>query len=148
MRADNFKNRELVLESIYKRLGITTEETCKALRKETVKVMTLHGCKGLASDVVFIPGLEDGILPDDRQKADDKLQREGARMLFVGITRAKVCCILSYSTKRCVHGQTKTQNLSQYFSHLNENFISGTTLTEDECKGISIEVQNMSNTSS
>ena len=136
--ADNFKNREAVLESIYKRLEIPVEKTSKAEGKEAVKIMSLHGCKGLSSDIVFIPGLEDGILPDERQKEDDELQREGVRMLFVGITRARTCCILSYSTKRCIHGQTKTQSLSQYLSHLQGGFISGTTLTGDECKKISM----------
>ena len=148
IRADNFQNREKMLEFINKRLEISRREVCeKEKSEEAVKIMTLHGCKGLASNVVFIPGLEDGVLPDDRQKANDKLQREGARMLFVGITRAKICCILSYSTKRCMYGQTKTQNLSQYFSHLNENFISGTALIEDECKKISNEIKNMSTSS-
>ncbi len=145
IRTDNFKNREIVIKSIYKRLEIPVE---KMEEREAVKIMSLHGCKGLSSDIVFIPGLENGVLPDERQKVNDKLQREGARMLFVGITRAKVCCILSYSTKRCIHGQTKTQSLSQYLSHLKEDFISGTTLTGDECKKISTEVKNMSNISS
>ena len=149
MRADNFQNREEMLKFINKRLEVSSREIRKKEKsEEAVKIMTLHGCKGLASNVVFIPGLEDGVLPDDGQKANDKLQKEGARMLFVGITRAKICCILSYSIKRCVYGQTKTQNLSQYFSHLNENFtLLETTLTENECKKISNEINNMSTSS-
>lgn len=48
----------------------------------TVRLMTLHGAKGLEFDVVFIVGLEDGILPHSRA-IDDYFQLEEERRLFM-----------------------------------------------------------------
>lgn len=59
-----------------------------------VMISTLHGSKGLEWDYVFIPGLEEGILPH-RLSETKKEKEEERRLLFVGMTRAKTKLYLS-----------------------------------------------------
>lgn len=53
--------------------------------KDMVQLSTIHRAKGLEYPVVFLPGLNDGLLP--HKKADD-IQDE-RRLFYVGITRAE-----------------------------------------------------------
>lgn len=53
--------------------------------KDMVQLSTIHRAKGLEYQVVFLPGLNDGLLP--HKKADD-IQDE-RRLFYVGITRAE-----------------------------------------------------------
>jgi ATP-dependent DNA helicase Rep len=61
-----------------------------------VRLMSLHGAKGLEFRYVFIIGLEDGTLPHEASLEEGRLDEE-RRLLYVGITRAKEQLWLSYS---------------------------------------------------
>ena len=67
------------------------------LDDESVKLMTLHACKGLEFSHVFIVGVNDGLIPL-RTKSTDEYEEE-KRLFFVGITRAKDNLEISYYTK-------------------------------------------------
>ena len=52
----------------------------------TIKIMTFHTAKGLESEVVILPWIEDGLFP--RDPFSDEFQAE-LRLFYVGITRTK-----------------------------------------------------------
>ncbi len=69
-----------------------------------VRLMTLHQAKGLEFPVVFIVGLEEGILPHSKS-IDDYFQLEEERRLFyVGITRAQKKLYITSAKRRFIFG--------------------------------------------
>jgi ATP-dependent DNA helicase Rep len=61
-----------------------------------VRLMSMHGAKGLEFRYVFIVGVEDGTLPHEASIDEGRLDEE-RRLLYVGITRAKEQLWLSHS---------------------------------------------------
>jgi DNA helicase-2/ATP-dependent DNA helicase PcrA len=83
-----------------------------------VSIRTMHGAKGLSAKVVFIPGLEDEILPGPHRAAAHGLVQEGARLLYVSLTRARAAVICSYAGSRLQHGQFQNHAPSRYLASL------------------------------
>ncbi|KJX75572.1 ATP-dependent DNA helicase UvrD2 [Mycobacterium lepromatosis] len=72
-----------------------------------VTLASLHAAKGLEWDAVFLVGLVDGTLPISRaleHGADSELVEEERRLLYVGITRARVYLTLSWALSRTPGG--------------------------------------------
>jgi DNA helicase-2/ATP-dependent DNA helicase PcrA len=58
-------------------------------KKEAITLITLHQAKGLEFGVVFIIGVEEGILPHLKSFDDPRDIEEERRLFYVGVTRAK-----------------------------------------------------------
>jgi DNA helicase-2/ATP-dependent DNA helicase PcrA len=82
---------------------------------ELVQLSTLHAAKGLEFDVVFLVGMEDGLLPLRRDGAaeGDDLEEE-RRLAYVGMTRARRRLYLTAARSRRLHGQTMQSRLSPF----------------------------------
>lgn len=130
--ADSDEQRAAIIGTVNARLGITEPEE---VFPSKIRVMTMHGAKGLSSKVVFIPGLEQDILPNKHQRPYPAQVLEAARLLYVSITRAKACCVLSFVLHRFVSGENLNQNPSAFASQTGGTFIwreSGFTLDETQ----------------
>jgi DNA helicase-2/ATP-dependent DNA helicase PcrA len=73
-------------------------------KKDAVTLITLHAAKGLEYPVVFLVGLEEGILPHARSLEDQDELEEERRLAYVGITRAKNRLYLVYAVRRSFYG--------------------------------------------
>ncbi|MCO6456191.1 MAG: UvrD-helicase domain-containing protein [Pirellulaceae bacterium] len=85
---------------------------------DKVSLMTLHAAKGLEFPVVFLTGLEEGLLPHERSRESEAQCEEERRLLFVGITRAQDELQLSLARRRARHGDPRPTVPSQFLSEL------------------------------
>ncbi|MEO6811255.1 MAG: 3'-5' exonuclease, partial [Isosphaeraceae bacterium] len=85
-----------------------------------VTLMTLHAAKGLEFPVVFIVGLEQGLLPHSRSANSPGELEEERRLLFVGITRARRELYLSHCRVREFRGQRTATIPSCFLDELPE----------------------------
>ncbi|MFN4261524.1 MAG: ATP-dependent helicase, partial [Gemmataceae bacterium] len=96
--------------------------------QDCVSVMTLHAAKGLEFPVVFMPAVEQGLLPHERSLKDDELEEE-RRLAFVGMTRAKQELTLSHSRLREFRGNTLYAVPSMFLEELPEEDIEAIDLS-------------------
>lgn len=75
-------------------------------REESVTMMTLHAAKGLEFPVVFMPALEQGLLPHERSLNNAPDVEEERRLCFVGMTRAMEELHISCARMREFRGRT------------------------------------------
>ncbi|MFG2971754.1 ATP-dependent DNA helicase UvrD2 [Streptomyces sp. NPDC048331] len=88
-------------------LTIELEERKAAQHAPTVQGVTLaslHAAKGLEWDAVFLVGLTDGMMPITYAKTDEQVEEE-RRLLYVGVTRARVHLTLSWAVSRAPGGR-------------------------------------------
>jgi len=88
-------------------------------KKDSVTLMTIHAAKGLEFPVVFIVGMEEGILPHARiQDGGPAELEEERRLCYVGMTRAREELHLSYAYSRLQFGQRTYNPVSRFLSDL------------------------------
>ena len=92
---------------------------------DTVTLITLHQAKGLEFPVVFIVGMEEGILPHFRSVDDPVQMEEERRLCYVGITRAKEKVYLIRAFRRSLMGRGVINNPSRFLADIPRHLISG-----------------------
>ncbi len=90
-------------------------------------LLTLHAAKGLEFPVVFIVGLEEGMLPHSRSLDDGEELAEERRLFYVGLTRAKDRVYLSHSFRRTVYGDSEVTTPSRFLSDIPADLVEGGT---------------------
>jgi DNA helicase-2/ATP-dependent DNA helicase PcrA len=84
-----------------------------------VELLTLHRAKGLEWEAVFIPSLEEGLLPVSQAGDDQEALAEERRLLYVGITRARRHLTLSWARQRpSATGRPQTRTMSRFLRSL------------------------------
>ena len=90
---------------------------------DTVTLMTLHAAKGLEFPVVFMAGLEEGLLPHSQSKDSDDDVEEERRLCYVGITRAQKDLFLVHTRYRSKFGQRSACVPSRFLSEIPVDFV-------------------------
>jgi len=92
---------------------------------ERVRVMTIHAAKGLEFRAVFLPALEEGVLPFSgagEVGIDAGRIAEERRLLYVGLTRASEAVYVSHAASRRLYGRVTTAAPSRFLADLPELF--------------------------
>ncbi len=116
---------------------LQTELELVRRQSEKVQIMSLHASKGLEFKAVFLPALEDGIMPfagagvltggvgTEHMDIDEEEER---RLLYVGITRAEQALFLSRATRRMLYGKELRLKGSRFFGSLPVDTLRRSTL--------------------
>ncbi|MEJ2696357.1 MAG: ATP-dependent helicase [Candidatus Sulfobium sp.] len=87
-----------------------------------ISLMPLHNAKGLEFPVVFITGMEEGILPYFKAIGNEEEISEERRLLYVGMTRAKDLLLLTGARKRRLYSRVQEQEPSRFLKDLPKDY--------------------------
>ncbi len=98
--------------------------------RDAITLITLHAAKGLEFPVVFIVGMDEGILPHKRALDEEELGKtdgmeEERRLAYVGITRAKQRLYMVYAFRRTLYGMTQTNGPSRFLADVPPELVTG-----------------------
>ena len=108
-------------------------------KQKGVTLITLHASKGMEYPIVYLVGLEEGILPHKRS-IEEGTRDEERRLLYVGLTRAQDRCTFTWCSTRMKYGQKHAGELSSFVMELDDKYVEkldyddimGAEATEDE----------------
>jgi len=99
-------------------------------KAQKIRLLTMHAAKGLEFEAVFLPAVEQGIVPfagkellsGKPQQADERPDpQEEKRLFYVAMTRAKSRLFLSTAAKRSIYGRQHLLQPSPFLSLLDWN---------------------------
>lgn len=94
----------------------TSKESDEVEVERGVMLSTIHQAKGLEFQVVFVAGLEDGLLPHARSMKEQGTAEEERRLCYVAITRARKRLYLVYAQSRQVWGDVREYPPSRFLA--------------------------------
>ncbi len=106
------------LTSLLQKISAASDAAERGQGEEAVTFNTLHGSKGTEFPVVFITGVEEGLLPHGKSLDDPDRLEEERRLCYVGITRAMDIVFLTYAEKRCSFGETSYRVPSRFIHEI------------------------------
>lgn len=106
------------LEQFLEKVSLMTDIDLYENKENRVSLMTLHCAKGLEFPVVFMVGMEEGLLPHYRRGEEIEDLEEERRLCYVGITRAKRKLYLSRAERRSTFGVGRANLPSRFLDEL------------------------------
>jgi DNA helicase II / ATP-dependent DNA helicase PcrA len=99
-------------------------------KSDTVTLITLHQAKGLEFPVVFMVGMEDGILPHFKSIDDPTQLEEERRLCYVGITRAGKRVYLVRAFRRHLMGSSTVNRPSRFLKDIPQKLMVSNSVKE------------------
>jgi len=106
------------LEGYLTQVSLVADWDSKKELTQAVTLMTMHLSKGLEFPVVFIAGVEEGLIPHSHSNSSDGELEEERRLLYVGMTRAKERLYLLNAVTRRLAGLTQSNKASRFLEDL------------------------------
>lgn len=150
LAANSESDQQAILDLVSRRIGGGTVAV-PAVTQKKIRILTMHGAKGLSGKVVFIPSAERGIMPNFKSLNATGLLIEQRRLFYVSVTRAMAACIISHAAQHTgAQAMALTQNpvarltRSQFLNEMQSpSTIRTRGLTPAEAASIMAEVANL-----
>jgi DNA helicase-2/ATP-dependent DNA helicase PcrA len=110
--------REAQLPTLLEEVALVSDVDSLDGDRDLVTCITLHQAKGLEYPVVFLTGLEDGLLPHSRSIDDRDALDEERRLFYVGATRAKERLYLLHANRRATYGRHQPSQRSRFLADI------------------------------
>jgi len=93
-------------------------------KTDAATLITLHQAKGLEFPVVFIVGMEEGVLPHRKSFDDPEQMEEERRLCYVGVTRAQKQAYLLRAFRRSLLGGSSLNPPSRFLKDIPTNLVT------------------------
>ena len=117
--------RETALTTFLEEVALVADVDDLPEAADAPTLLTLHSAKGLEFTVVFVVGLEEGILPHSRSFDDPEQMEEERRLCYVGITRAKERLYLLHAFRRSRYGDDDLNAPSRFLVDIPLRLVQG-----------------------
>lgn len=97
--------------------------------ESSVQLMTLHAAKGLEFPLVFMIGVEEGLFPSQQSHEDASRLEEERRLAYVGVTRAEKQLMITYATRRRLHGKELFPTPSRFIKEIPQDCIEAVRMS-------------------
>ena len=112
------------LATLLERLSLVADVDNYEDEDDSITLITLHQAKGLEFPVVFIVGMEEGILPHSRSLDSEDQMEEERRLCYVGMTRAEKRLYLTRAFHRTVFGSSMAGPASRFLRDIPPELIT------------------------
>jgi len=112
------------LATLLERLSLVADVDNYENADDSITLITLHQAKGLEFPVVFMVGMEEGLLPHSRSLDDEDQLEEERRLCYVGMTRAEKRLYLTRAFRRSIFGATRAGEGSRFLRDIPAELIT------------------------
>ncbi|MGQ0602525.1 MAG: ATP-dependent helicase [Anaerolineales bacterium] len=113
------------LAEFLEQIALVSDQDTVAEEGKAPILLTLHAAKGLEFPVVFIVGLDEGVLPHQRSMEDGEAMLEERRLMYVGMTRAKDRLYLLRAFRRSTYGDSSLAEASRFLYDIPDHLLAG-----------------------
>lgn len=132
----NPDNLDPTLNRWLNRITLNARDELDESEAGKVSLMTIHASKGLEFDVVFLAGVEDGIIPHARSiEENPKSIEEERRLFYVAITRARKKLYISSCLTRKIRLETIACVPSPFLEEIPEELMENAESEEPLSRG-------------
>ena len=129
---ENYQNvtGSVNLEDFLDEISLIADITEHKEDSDAITLMTLHSAKGLEFKIVFMVGMEEGLMPHSNAFNEENGIEEERRLCYVGITRAKERLYLTNSKVRMLYGKDMMNPPSRFISEISSDYIESNIVEE------------------
>ena len=112
------RETEPTLAGFLEKITLSSDIDSMEDKSDLVTMMTLHSAKGLEFPIVFMVGVEEGLLPHQRSYDSEAELEEERRLCYVGLTRAEEQVYLTHARSRRLYGDIDYRLPSRFIEEI------------------------------
>ncbi len=147
---ENYQNMtgSVNLHDFLEEISLIADVTEHQEDDDSITLMTFHSAKGLEFKVVFMVGMEEGIMPHQNSLFSGEELEEERRLCYVGITRAKERLYITNAKRRMLYGNMMYNPPSRFIDEIEKEYLESNIEENKINKKLFYQEENVHNNSS